>query len=111
MGANQDKMTIKKNGISMILDARKGQDKIIIYYLKEERYASEEQEALTNLPEQKKEISDKKEEWFKKLGLSNEMDINVLHMYSHLGEKLLRTTYNALSIKLTGTLHVCHGCE
>ena len=32
-------------------------------------------------------------------------------MYSHLGEKLLRTTYNALGVKLTGTLQVCDGYE
>ena len=44
------------------------------------------------------------------MGLSSEIDINVVHMYSHLGEKLLRTTYNALGVKLTGTLQVCDGC-
>ena len=38
------------------------------------------------------------------------MDINVVHMYSHLGEKLLHTTYNARGVKLTGTLQVCDGC-
>ena len=38
------------------------------------------------------------------------MDINVVHRYSHMGEKLLRTTYNDLSVKLTGTLKVCDGC-
>ena len=39
------------------------------------------------------------------------MDINVVHMYSHMGEKLLHTTYIALGVKLTGTLKVCDGCE
>ena len=38
------------------------------------------------------------------------MDINVLHGYSHLGEKLLRTTYNSIGVKLTGTLQVCGIC-
>ena len=44
------------------------------------------------------------------MGLSNDMDINVVHRYSHQGEKLLRTTYNALVFKLTCTLQVCNGC-
>ena len=35
------------------------------------------------------------------------MDINVVHRYSHLGEKLLRINYNALGVKLTGALQVC----
>ena len=34
----------------------------------------------------------------------------VIHRYSHLGEKLLRTTYNALGVNLTVTLQVCGGC-
>ena len=38
------------------------------------------------------------------------MDINVVHWYSHLGEKLLYITYNALGVKLTGTLQVCDVC-
>ena len=38
------------------------------------------------------------------------MDTNVVHRYSHLGEKLLRTTYNAPGVKLTGKLQVCNGC-
>ena len=38
------------------------------------------------------------------------MDINMVHGYSHLGEKLLRSTYNALGVKLTGILQSCGGC-
>ena len=38
------------------------------------------------------------------------MDINVVHKYSHMGERLLCTTYNALGVKLTGTLQVYDGC-
>ena len=34
----------------------------------------------------------------------------MLHGYSHLGEKLLRTTYNSIGVKLTGTLQVCGIC-
>ena len=38
------------------------------------------------------------------------MDINVVHQYSHIGEKLLRLTYVALGVNLTGMLQVCDGC-
>ena len=34
---NQDKMIIKNNGVSMTLDARKVQNKIMMFYLKEKR--------------------------------------------------------------------------
>ena len=34
----------------------------------------------------------------------------MVHRYSHLGEKLLRTTYNAIGVKLTGTIKFCDGC-
>ena len=94
----------------MILDASKVQNKSMMFYLKAKRYAPEVQEALTNVPEQKKETIDKKEEWRKKLGLSRDMYINMVHRYPHLGEKLLRTTYKTLGIKLTGTLQVCDSC-
>ena len=52
---------ITKNDVSMILDARKGKNKSMMFYLKTKRYAPEVQEALTNVPEQKKETIDKKE--------------------------------------------------
>ena len=38
------------------------------------------------------------------------MEINVVHQYSHLGEKLLLITYDALGVKLTGKLQFCDGC-
>ena len=38
------------------------------------------------------------------------MEIDVVHRYSHMGEKLLRITYNALGVKLIVTLQVCNGC-
>ena len=44
------------------------------------------------------------------MGISSDMDINVVHRYSHLVEKFFRTTYNALGVKLTGTLQVCDDC-
>ena len=44
------------------------------------------------------------------MGLTSEIDNNVVHGYSHLGEKLLHIIYNALSVKLTGTLQFCGGC-
>ena len=59
MGATQEKMTIKKNGVSMILDARKSQNKIMVFYLKAKRYALEVKEAITNIPEDKKCGNDK----------------------------------------------------
>ena len=49
MGANKDKMIIKKNGVSMTLDASKGQNKSMMIYLKAKRYSPEGQEALTNM--------------------------------------------------------------
>ena len=61
MGATQDKMIIKKNGVSIILDTSKGQKNIMVLYLKAKRCAPELQEALANLPEQKKDTSNKKE--------------------------------------------------
>ena len=39
MGEIQDKITIKKNGISMILDTRKVQNKSMMFYLTEKRYS------------------------------------------------------------------------
>ena len=54
--------------------------------------------------------NDEKENWRKKLDLPQEMDINVVHWYQHLGETLLRLTYDALGFKLTRTLEVCNGC-
>ena len=71
IGATQEKLIIKKNIVSMTLDASKGQNKNMMFYLKAKRYAPEVQEPLTNIPENKIETNDKKEEWHKKLGLSS----------------------------------------
>ena len=43
MGATQEKNIIKKNGVSMTLDARKGQNESTMFYLKAKRYAPEGQ--------------------------------------------------------------------
>ena len=51
MGATQDKLTIKKNGVKMILDAREGENESMMFYLKAKRYAPGGQEAHTNLLE------------------------------------------------------------
>ena len=61
MGATQEKMIVKKNGVSMTLDARKNQNESMMFYLKAKRYSPEGQEALTNLTEKKIETSDKNE--------------------------------------------------
>ena len=60
MGSTQDKIIIKKNGVSMILDARKGQIKSRMFYLNVKRYYPEVQETLNNITEQKKDTSDEK---------------------------------------------------
>ena len=46
----------------MTLDASKGQNKSMMFYLKSNRYSPERQEALTNLQEKKKDTSDKKKD-------------------------------------------------
>ena len=60
MGAPQDKMIIKENGVSMTLDARKCQKKSMPFYLKANRYSQEGKYALINLPLKKMETSDEK---------------------------------------------------
>ena len=44
VGAIQDKVTIKKNGVRVILDAMKGQNKSTIICLKVNSFSPEEQE-------------------------------------------------------------------
>ena len=94
----------------MIFDARKVWNKSTVFYLKAKRYNPEEKEALINLPEDKKYSDYKKEEWRNNLGLLSKMGINFVHMYSHLGERLLRIAYNAIGFKLTRTLQVFNVC-
>ena len=65
--------------------------------------------ALTNLTEENKDGNEKIEKWRKKLRLSSKTGINVVHRYSNIRETLLRTTYNALVVKLTDILQVCDG--
>ena len=87
-------MTINKGRVSITLYARKVINESTIFYLKAKRYSSEvlsPHEANRNMPEEIKYQygNYKKEDWQKKLGLPSEMDINVVHWYSHLGETLL----------------------
>ena len=58
MRFTQGKMTTKKNGMSMTLDARKGQNKSMMFYLKANRYDPEGQEELNNILENKMESTD-----------------------------------------------------
>ena len=58
MGATQEKMIINKNGVSMNLDKRKVQKKIMIFNFKEKVYPPEGEETLINLLEKKMEKSD-----------------------------------------------------
>ena len=69
IGDTQDKMTIKKNGVGIILETSIFQNKDMMFYLKAKWYSPEGQEALINLPEEKKDGNNEKQEWRKKLGL------------------------------------------
>ena len=44
----------------MSLNARKGQNKSMMFYLKSKRYSPEGQWAINTIPEQKKDTSDEK---------------------------------------------------
>ena len=59
MGATQNKIIIKKNGVGMILDASKGQKKIMMFYLKAKRYFQKDKRHLPTC-QKKKDNSDKK---------------------------------------------------
>ena len=48
------------NGVRMKLDARKGENGSMVFKLKAKRYAQEEKEEKTNLPEEKKYGNDGK---------------------------------------------------
>ena len=84
MGSTKDKITIKKNGVNVILDARKLRNESTTLYLKVNRYAlegSKPQEASIKLPggEKVQDGNDEKEYWRNKLGLPREMDNNMVH--------------------------------
>ena len=49
MGYTQDKMTIQKNDVSMILDSRNSNNTIMMFYLKAKQYCPEVQVAHTNI--------------------------------------------------------------
>ena len=54
IGDDQDKNNIKKNGVNMILDARKVKNASVMFYLKTKFYVPEGQVALSNIQEEKK---------------------------------------------------------
>ena len=57
MGATQDKIAIKKNGVNMIQETRKGENESMFLYLNSNIYApegSKPQESNSNVPEEKK---------------------------------------------------------
>ena len=45
-----------------------------------------------------------------KIKMPRMIDINIAHGLCHLGEKLLRATFNSFGVKLSGTLLPCNGC-
>ena len=114
MEATKYKMTINKNGVIMNMNARKGQNGSTMFYLKGKSFILEglsHKEANRNLLAEGEVLDDKydKENWRKKMGLPHTLDITVAHRYSHLIEKLLHLTYDALWFQLDGTLEVCDG--
>ena len=65
-----------------------------MFYLKAKIYSSEvlsPQEENRNITEKKRDQygNTKIEDWRNKLGVPSEMDINFVHRYSYIGEKLL----------------------
>ena len=109
-------MAINKNGVSMTMEAIKLKNGSTVFYLKAKRYAPKgfsPQQANINILEKKEFQYDKdeSENWSKKIGLPQEIDINVAHRYLFLEERWLSLTCDALGIKLTRTLEVFDGCE
>ena len=88
MGDTKDNITINQNSLNIILDARKGKIDNTQLYLKDKRNApkwSSYHNANRNLQEFKKVQDEnyKKEYWRKKLDVPQEMNINVVHWFSH----------------------------
>ena len=74
MGDTGENIAIKKSGLSMTLNARKGKNQITLFYLKAKIYSPEgqsPQEANINLLEESKVRYDKEKRvnWRNKLGL------------------------------------------
>ena len=70
-----------------------------MYVLKGTRIGTEEVNQVQNVPKTGKTTK-----------MPESVDINDAHALCHLGEKLLRTTFKGLGIKLTGELKPCEGC-
>ena len=60
IGDYQDITNIKKNGVNMILDARKVRNASVMFYLKTKFYVPEGQVALSNIQEEKKYDNEEK---------------------------------------------------
>ena len=106
----------KKNGSSMNMNAIKGNNRGIMFYLKYKRFTPKylsHQDSNRNLTVEDEVQGDTydKENWRKKMGLPQILDIHNSHRYSHRGYKLLRLKYDNLGVQLIGTLEVCDGCE
>ena len=121
MTPNEEKLTIKKNTISVNVSTRQGQNGSNILYLKIRRIYTRgtttnknnesenfiiNQEANINMTAEDKVEDDSEDEEIchKKLGLPYTMEINVAHRYTHKGEKWFCLTYGAMEVQLIGTL-------
>ena len=86
----------------------------MMFYLKANIYYPEglkPNSVNSNLKEENKYENQEKEDWRNKLSIQSEMDMNVVHWYSPLKEKLSCITYKALGVKLTVTPLACDGCD
>ena len=97
--ADKEKMSIKKDGKGFTLEST-GRGNNRMYYLRATREGHEVND-VANTSEETPSTEQK---------VKRIMDINEAHGLCHLGEKLLRTTYKNLNVKLTGTLLPCDGC-
>ena len=99
--ANEEKMQIKKDGKTITLPCKQ-ESGGNMYCLNAKRIVSE---SINDVG-----TAESTEEPSKEKSLPKTLDINVAHGFCHLGEKLLRVTFNALGVKLTGNLVPCDGC-
>ena len=106
VGATQDKMTTKKNAVSMILDAKIGQNKSIMFYLKVKRYSTEKQETLTNMKKEKNDGNDKNNNGARSWAYQVKWRLMWSIGTNIWEKKLFRITYNTIGVKLIGTIQV-----
>ena len=101
--ADNEKMQIRKDKFSITLPMRK-EGGMKMYMMETTRVIDE---SSNNVDAERKteDVGDST-----MATLPKSMDINDAHGLCHLGEKLLRITFTALGIKLTGKLKACDGC-